>query len=440
MRVNSVARRCVRSAGSVALVALLLGGAGCLGGKDVSLIDGELNPADLAPVTTGILQLPLTAAAPSGTTYHLRNAHFAITNPFVDPPVDTVVSGDSDVLSVELPPSAFPFDYTIALQDGWSLVQTGADGQDVPVDATLDGSAYQSFTIRAARATPITYQFVAGGAHIGTGNGSVAVHVAVNDTLIDDFEDGDGNLVAIANRNGSWFTFNDGTGIESPAPGSPVLPEVLDASANFVLHVTGNDFSPALTLPDGSFAFGAGLGVVLHVDPATQVALPYDASGYDGMHFDFTVSFPATTQVRISFLVATSATTPVAEGGTCTANCSDDYGIFGVLPSSPFSLATNFSWGQLTQQGFGTPVPFDPKTVLAFKWLLSFPDSGQGASANDFDFQLDNVTFTQPVASAPSAAQPSSAQSPAPGASEQPAAPGSTWADLARLANPTPPR
>jgi hypothetical protein len=407
---------------------LLLGSAGCLGGKDVSVLDTELAPGDIAPADTGTLQLPLTAASASGSTYRLRNAHFAITNPFVEPPVDALVSGDSDVLSVELPPSVFAFDYTIALQDGWALVETGPDGEERPVAATLDGSTFQSFTIKSARVTPISYRFVAGGTPVATGDGSVAVRVAVDDTSIDDFEDGDGELIAIARRNGSWFTFNDGTGSETPAPDSPLQPQVVDASANFVLHVTGQNFSPAVTLPDGAFAFGAGVGVGLHVDPETQLALPYDASGYDGLRFDYTLSFPVTTQVRLSFLVATSATTPVEEGGTCTSGCSDDFGVFGVLPFSPFSFSSSFSWDQLTQQGFGTPVAFDPRTILAFKWIVAFPDVGQVASVNDFDFQLDNVSFTAPAGSAPPAAAPLAASS----APELPAAPGSSWAELAR--------
>lgn len=427
MRLEFVARCCAHYVGNAALSVLLLGAAGCLGGRDVSVLDADLGPADTVAVT-GTLQLPLTAASPSGAGYRLRNARFAITNPFVDPPVDSVVSGDSDLLSVELPPSAFAFDYTIALQDGWTLVEIGPDGKEHPVASTLDGSSFQSFTIKSARVTPITYQFVASGTQVATGNGSVAVRVAVDDTAIDDFEDGDGDLIAIARRNGSWFTFNDGTGVETPAPDSPVLPEVVDASANRLLHVTGQNFSPAVPLPDGGFAFGAGVGVDLRVDPETQLALPYDASGYDGMRFDYTLSFSASTQVGLSFLVATSATTPVEEGGTCTTGCSDDFGVFGVLPFSPFSFSSSFSWDQLTQQGFGTPVAFDPRTILAFKWIVAFPDVGQGVSANDFDLQLDNVSFTAPAVSAPSAAPPPAAS----GAPEIPLPPGSSWAELAR--------
>jgi hypothetical protein len=430
MRVKSVVRCWARGAGSAALVALVIGSGGCLGGKDVSVLDVDLSPGDIAPVASGTLQLPLTAEAPSGTAYRLSGARFAISNPFVNPPVDTVVSGDSDVLNVPLPPSAFAFDYTITLQDGWALVETDPDGSEHPVAANLDGTAFQSFTIRSDRVTPINYQFVASGTRVATGTGSVSVRVAVDDTTIDDFEDGDGNLIALARRNGSWFTFNDGTGVETPAPGSPVLPEVLDANATFVLHATGRDFSPAVTLPDGSFAFGAGVAVELHLDPESQVALPYDGSGYGGLQFDFTLRFPATTRIRLSFLVATSATTPVAEGGTCTTGCSDDFGLFGTFNISPVSFSTNITWDQLTQQGFGTPVAFDPKTILSLKWLLAFPDGGQGASADDFDFQLDNVAFLPPVSNPAAAGQPSAAEPPAASsAPEAPAAPGASWTE-----------
>lgn len=424
MRVRSVAHRCVHYAAGAALSGLVL--AGCLGSKDVSVLDADLAPAEVLGAT-GTLQLPLTAASPSGAAYRLRNASFAISNPFVDPPLDTVVSGDSDQLRVDLPPSAFPFDYTITLQDGWALVEVGADGKDRPVNATLDGSPYQSFTIKSGRITPITYQFVAGGTPVATGNGSAAVRVAVDDSLVDDFEDGDGDIVAIAGRNGSWFTFNDGTGIETPPPGSPVLPEVLDASANYVLHATASNFSPAVPLPDGSFAFGAGVGVDLNQEPVSHLARPYDASGYGGVHFDFTASFPEGTQIRLAFLVATSATTPVSEGGTCTSSCSDDFAYVGTLPISPLSFSADLTWEQLTQQGFGTPVAFDPKTILTFKWLFQFPDTGRGASGNDFDFQLDNVSFVVSDASvAPEAPAPASSGTP-----ELPAPPGSTWKQLA---------
>jgi hypothetical protein len=400
-RIGSVGVCGAPGAGCLVLGALLVGHVGCSGATDVSTLDGVA-----APTEAGTLQVALSAPAGAGSVYHLRKASFEITNPFVNPPIDTIVSGESDTLSVDLPPSAFAFDYTIALQDGWVLNETGADGTERPITATLENGALQSFTIKPARATPLTYAFEVGGTPIATGNGKLAVKVAVDDTLLDDFEDGDGNLVAIGGRNGSWFTFNDGTGEQLPAPEATALPQVVDASANFVLHSTGRNFSPAGTLPDGGFAFGAGVGTTLRVDPKSNAVLPYDASVYDGIRFDYTASVPSDAQLQVSFLVATSATTPVADGGTCTTGCNDDFGISAVRQGL-FSFSGGLAWDELHQQGFGTPVAFDPKTIVAIKWILAFPNAGQAASADQFDVQLDNVAFTSsaslPVIAAPAA-------------------------------------
>jgi hypothetical protein len=345
------------------------------------------------------LQLPLTTTASSGVTYRLADAVFQISNFATG--FFTTVSGDEPTLLVELAPSVFSFDYFIQLLDGWTLYEVAPDGSERPVAATLLNN-FQSFTIRAQRTTPIFFQFKAGSFVITVGNGTLSVNVTVDDTLVDDFEDGDGVLPAIGGRRGAWVTFNDGTGTQTPAPGTAIVPEVLDASANFVLHETGANFAVQGPLPSGAFAFGAGVGVNLLQDPATGMPMPYDASGYEGIGFDFRYAFPsALVPLQIlGFYVGTSATTPVAEGGTCVANCYDDYSFVGSVPFSPLFFSGFFRWSDLVQQGFGTPVPFDPATIISFKWIVQFPDFGQPISANTFDFQLDNLTFvrTPPLA------------------------------------------
>jgi hypothetical protein len=60
----------------------LMGAAGCSSGADIS----TLTPVGVAPGGVGSLQLPLTAAAASGTTYHLRHAVFEVSNPFASRP------------------------------------------------------------------------------------------------------------------------------------------------------------------------------------------------------------------------------------------------------------------------------------------------------------------------------------------------------------------
>lgn len=385
--------------------------AGCSGGADVSAIEGHDGVQ-----RAGTLQIPLTATAPSGAVYRLANAVFEITNPFVSPPVSLEVPADDDSLIVELPPSAFDFDYSVFLRDGWELHEVAADGSERAVNATLVSFNPTSFTIRAQRTTPVTYQFRASSSVITTGDGAVSISVSVDDSLIDDFEDGDGDLVAIGGRNGAWFTFNDGSGVQTPAPDTEIVPQVLDASADLVLHSTGEGFSPARLLPDGSFAFGAGVGAILSVDPTTDEAVPYDASGYAGLGFSFAISFPSSTPVQLSFLVGTSATTPVEDGGTCTEGCFDDFGVVGSIPFSPFTFSGVLPFEALTQGGFGTPATFDPATILSLKWIIAFPDVGQPASANQFDFQLDDVAFATDAQAALFVPPPSGPMGPPPAA------------------------
>jgi len=407
---------------------------GCSGGADRSAIDA----AD-GVQRAGVLQIPLTATATSGTLYRLSNAVFEITNPFVSPPVFLEVPADEDTLTVELPPSVFDFDYSVFLRDGWELREVAADGSERAVSATLTSFNPTSFTIRAQRTTPITYQFRANSTVVTTGDGAVSISVSVDDSLIDDFEDGDGAVLAIGGRNGAWFTFNDGTGVQTPAPDTELLPEVLDASANFVLHTAGEGFSSLAPQPDGSIPFGAGVGAVLSVD-STGFELPYDASGYAGIGFDFSISFPSSTPVQLAFLVGTSATTPVELGGTCTDACFDDFGFVGTVPFSPFSFSGVLPFEALTQGGFGTPATFDPATILSVKWIIAFPDFGQSAAANRFDFQLDNVSFATderlgsflaaplpPTLSPPTELPPSPIPLPAPGVVSGARASSSVW-------------
>ena len=386
------------------LMSLACGMVACAGGGSSG---GDWQNSDL-----GRLQVALTATAPSGAAYSLSNATFDVTNFFVSPPINLTVSGDDDPnLRIDLPPSAFPFDYQITLRDGWTLSSVNADGSLTPLGAKLFTSSI-AFTIKPQRTTPIAFQFKASEQVITMGNGTASVTAVVDDSLIDDFEDGDALLAPLGGRNGVWFTFNDGTGTETPAPSSPVVPEVTDTSAEMRLHVTGAGFAPQGPLPDGGFAYGAGVGAVLVIDPSGKV-LPYDGSKYGGIAFSFNTVSGQNFPLQVGFAVATTATTPIDEGGTCdpaTQVCNDDFGFVGFVPPGQFGFSGGFSWSELRQQGFGTPVAFDPATILNIKWIMSFPNFGQTPADDAFDFQLDDVTFTLPGALTASRAAAAPAQ------------------------------
>jgi hypothetical protein len=346
---------------------------------------------------TGTLAVALTGTTPNGTSYHLTNAVFEITNFYVEPTIDIVVSGDDPTLQVPLPPSVSPYgnDYTIDLEDGWTLNAVNPDGSETPLSATLLQN-FIPFTIKPQRVTPITFPFKASELVPTTGNGAAGVNVAVDDTLIDDFEDGTGQIAPLGGRNGGWFTFNDGTGTQTPAPGTPVLPVILDTSANYLLRTTGSGFDfLGTTLPDGTTAYGAGVGTTLL--NGSSGALPYDASSYSGVTFDISLQSTSPYYLIVSFLVATSATTPVEFGGTCTSGCGDDFGFVGYFFNSPYLYSYSFPWSNLTQQGFGTPVAFDPSTILSIKWIVQFPTPyyypPPSPALNNYDLRLDNIAF-----------------------------------------------
>jgi hypothetical protein len=324
----------------------------------------------------GTVRVALDATSAAGVTYHLVNAAFLITGA-----TTRVLSGDPPTVEADLAPGTDQ----IQLLSGFTVEQVNADGTTTPLQGTVISANPVAFGIRSQHTTTVSFTIKVGEVIVATGDGTVAVTAAIDDTLIDDFEDGDGRIATIGGRNGTWFTFNDGTGTQTPPPGTPFVPEV-DPNANFILRSTGAGFA----LSNGSPNFGAGVQTELFDDPNLGTPLPYNASGYTGVTFTYTFTtssfffFPP----PLRFNVPTSATTPPEFGGTCTGGCFDDFG-FALFPTS-FPQTITIPFSQLAQQGFGTQAAFDPTTLLSLKWNISF--QGQ---PGDYAFTLDNVAFTR---------------------------------------------
>jgi hypothetical protein len=345
----------------------------------------------------GTVQIALTASTPGGTVYRVEGATFEIYN-FAGACASflcATVPGDDPTVTVDLAPSVFPGDYTISLDPGWTVSRVAADGTETPVPATLLTNG-TSFTIKPGRTTPVVFQFQIGDEVATTGDGSVSVTPQFLETLIDDFEDGDSQLAPFGGRNGVWTAFNDGSGVETP-PAGPVLPEVLDTTANEQLHLTGSGFGAAgRPLPDGTFSYGAGVYANFVVDPTTGLPQPYNVSAYSGIAFTLVMRTPPTVPFVVAFFLQTQASVSIAAGGTCVAGCFDGFGTD--VPFFPDGSGTStfqgvIPWESLHQSGFGVPVPFDLTTVMSIDWLVSFPDEGQAPTSDVFDFRLDDVYF-----------------------------------------------
>ncbi len=111
---------------------------------------------------------------------------------------------------------------------------------------------------------------------------------------------------------------------------------------------------------------------------------PHDLSAFTGIRFSMIV--PAMDAV-LRFTMSTLGTTPVSQGGTCTANCSNDYGN-SFLPSSagvwfqnalPFSgMTQEAGWGYVPVEGFALT------DVLGVRWQYT-------AGQYSYDLSVDDV-------------------------------------------------
>lgn len=199
--------------------------------------------------------------------------------------------------------------------------------------------------------------------------------------LISDFETGKADVSAVAGRDGSWFLFNDGTGMQLPMKivNTPLAAEAGGAcNSAFAFHTTGQNFT----------VWGFGLGT----DLAPKLAMArsvYDLSKYQGLALRAKADKPASLRMSISDL----GTSP--EGGKCTdstdktnpARCGDYFG-------KEFSLTTEWQdlqmpWTEMAQRGWGLPIAEGFNAANAYTFRLQV--KGSAAAPANFDLWIDDV-------------------------------------------------
>lgn len=188
--------------------------------------------------------------------------------------------------------------------------------------------------------------------------------------MIDDFEDGDRQLLQSGNRHGSWYTSNDGSGIQAPAP-DPA------GDMPFVLSTPGSPQSPEYALRTVGWGF-TGWGALLSVNlNAPQKALcSYDVSALTGIRFQA----KGTGKLRVT--LGTRATTQVADGGDCTTDTCSDFGAAVVLSDDWAQVSVAFT--DFTQPSWATPAAWEPTETIRLTYWVE-----QG----DFDYWIDDVQF-----------------------------------------------
>jgi len=318
---------------------------------------------------SGTLQVPLRANGRSGIPYQLVDATFSYSGPSTGT-IDGGVFGTAEGAAEQIVNTLPVGDYSMVLVDGWNMLQLAAFPPE-PVAAELISPNPVTFTILPADTTRVEYAFKVGGEIVDTSSGALSVVLSVDDGLIDDFEDGDANLLALGDRVGSWFVSNDGSGFQSPPAGTafPTHDGLLTAGA-------ANGLYSMRTFGSGFTGWGAALGVPLNAPDG--LALAYRAIGYRGVRFTYRSTGP------VRFVVTSQGTQP-PPAGTCSANCFDDYGI-DLAPSPTTYTTVTLSWLDLAQQGWGTPIPLVYNEVLALIWMLR---------PGPFDLTIDDVELTQ---------------------------------------------
>jgi hypothetical protein len=187
--------------------------------------------------------------------------------------------------------------------------------------------------------------------------------------LIDDMSMGTPDILMQGGRSGSWSTANDGTpgGMQTPAPGSPCIPDVIPGAFcgfGHAQHTFGSGFG----------MWGAGIGFDL------ASGKPYNAGAFTGITF-----FARGTPTTVRFEVTESATVSTSNGGTCGVAevCNDFHSTSFPLSASWAPQVIPFS--SLMQASWGTPAAFDKSTIISVSFLV------QGGQA--FDLWITDIGF-----------------------------------------------
>jgi poly(3-hydroxybutyrate) depolymerase len=201
--------------------------------------------------------------------------------------------------------------------------------------------------------------------------------------VIDDFEAAAGRILDHDGRAGWWFSYDDGTG------GQLVRERIaLEGSQEpgHVLHVVASGFTQ----------WGAGFGANLHPASTPRSGCPYDASTYSG------IRLRARGHGRVRLTLVDRASTPVAQGGTCTRagdGCFDRPGVGINLGDQWRTYA--FPFCGFFPEGWGGPTAgVDPEQLFGFQLRIRAHEK--------VELWLDDLAFfrAKPGAAGPRCGRP----------------------------------
>ncbi len=204
-----------------------------------------------------------------------------------------------------------------------------------------------------------------GGAGSGGGGG---VTGTIETLLIDDLEDGN-HQIALTGQIGYWYSYNDGTGTQTPAPVDPfapvtVSPPIDGSSSTKAVHVRWL----------GMMSWGGGFGAAFTDDSTVY----YDASAYDGVTFWARIESGSETRVDLI----------LAEQRSLAPACT----VCGHHPTYALTLTTSWQrfylpFALFQGDGGGDPsfVDLDPSGLYGIQFF-------RGAG-HTIDMWVDDIAF-----------------------------------------------
>ena len=188
--------------------------------------------------------------------------------------------------------------------------------------------------------------------------------------LVDDFEDGDTALDGHANLHGNWYVNNDGTGTQVP----PLAKSGATAALLSEQGAPGSESHSLYTSGTGFERWGAF--VATRLNSARSKACSYDLSGSSGIQLEAKGS----GNLRIN--LGSVETTPIVDGGDCTAEQCSDYG--ALVPLELDWTHIELAFDELSQPEWATPSDWDATQLLRVSFW---------SEQSDFEFWIDDVGF-----------------------------------------------
>jgi endoglucanase len=208
----------------------------------------------------------------------------------------------------------------------------------------------------------------------GAAPGGVIVKDCPADYVIDDFQDGNNQILVQEGRKGYWYTFVDkvGTTISPPAGKKFIMsPGGINGSA-FAARMIGK-------VSASGDPMYAGMGLSW-----TNPKGPYDASKYTGLSFWAKVGPGSVKAVRLK--VPDANTDPDAVPKVCT-ECFNDFGVDMDLTEQWTKYTIPFD--KMSQlEGWGSPQKdrIDKSKIYGMQWQVNKPGSSYDIWVSDLSF------------------------------------------------------